>query len=320
VYGRDTLALPPAKSLYQLWGSNMTATDYKHESIWMHLYELAFTQGYVNAGVKTRYVHAGADDAPVLIMLHGMGGSWENCFANLGPHAAHFNTYAFDMIGHGFSEKPGRTLAVSDYVEHLKNFMDTMGIEKASFLGISLGSWVATKFATLFPDRVGKVTMVSSWGRPAATTAQAELNRDVLAKARVIRMESVNNPTWPAMEAVFAALLADPKHRIPDLLALRQAIYRQPEMKRSMENILDGLESASWSRNALTDEELKRIPNPFLVIAAVDHKDVFLESGFAYAKLIPNAKLVEMTGAFHWAQWERADEFNRINLEFLLGK
>jgi 2-hydroxy-6-oxonona-2,4-dienedioate hydrolase len=297
----------------------MIADDYKHESIWMHLYDLAFTQGYVDAGVKTRYVHAGPKGAPVLIMLHGMGGSWENCFSNLRAHAAHFDTYAFDMVGHGFSGKPGHTLAVSDYVEHLEKFMDVMGISKASFLGISLGSWVATKLATIHPERVEKVTMVSSWGRPAATTAQSETNRDVLAKARVIRMESVNNPTWPAMEAVFTQLLADPKHRIPDLLALRQAIYRQPEMKRSMENIIDGLEHKIWNENALNDEELKKILSPFLVIAAVDHKDVFLESAFAYAKLIPNAKLVELTGAFHWAQWERSEEFNRINLQFLLG-
>lgn len=298
----------------------MTETP-EYRSIWSYLYDVAFTQGYVDAdGIKTRYIKAGPKDAPVLIMLHGMGGSWENCFGNLRVNAEHFSTYAYDMVGHGFSDKPDKTHQVSDYVEHLKNFMDAMGIAKASFMGVSLGSWVSTKFATLYPERVEKVTMISAWGRPNLEKADSSANKELLAKARVKRMNSVINPTWEAMQSVFAGLISDERNRIPDLLGLRQKIYQQPAMKRSMENIFAGLEPDIWNRNALSDEEVKKIKKPYLIIAAVDHKDVFLESALAYARLIPGAKLVELTGASHWPQWERVDEFNRINLEFLRGK
>jgi pimeloyl-ACP methyl ester carboxylesterase len=292
-------------------------TDYyQHRSIWGYLNDLEFAQGYVDAGVRTRYVRAGPKDAPALIMLHGGGGSWENCFGNLRAHAAHFNTYAFDMVGHGFSAKPNKTLAVADYVEHLRTFMDVMGIERASFIGVSLGSWVSTKFTTLYPERVDKVTMISAWGRPQP---QADPDAESIARAKVARLASVENPTWEAMEGIFAGLITDPKNRLPDLLELRQAIYRQPEMKQSMRNIFAGLAPDVFNRNALTDAEVAKITRPYLIIASVDHQDVFLESSLAYAKLIPNARLVEMTGTFHWAQWERVDDFNRINLEFLRG-
>ncbi|KWV48525.1 hypothetical protein AS156_18850 [Bradyrhizobium macuxiense] len=293
--------------------------DYK--SIWLHLYDLPFSHGYVTAGgVRTRYIQAGEKNAPALIMLHGMGGSWENCFGNIRAHAAHFNTFAFDMLGHGLTAKPDKVLEVSDYVAHLKNFMDEMQIAQASFIGVSLGSWVATKFATLYPDRVAKVTMISAWGRPQTDKPVPPDVRERMGRARSSRLEAVANPTWTAMEAVFEGLIADPKKRIPDLLAVRQAIYRQPEMQRSMANILGGIEPDIWKRNALTDDEVSKIGNPYLIIAAIDSKDVFLESSYAYSKLIPNARLVELTGASHWAQWERVDEFNRINLEFLLTK
>jgi pimeloyl-ACP methyl ester carboxylesterase len=300
----------------------MAKDNKQHRSIWTYLYDLTFTQGYIDAGgIRTRYVQAGPKDAPALIMLHGMGGSWENCFGNLRAHAAHFNTYAFDLVGHGFSAKPDRALEVADYVTHLTKFMDAMHIDHAAFIGVSLGSWVATKLAILHPERVDKVTMISAWGRPVADNSEAsEANRERMAKARATRMQSVTNPTWEAMEAVFAGLVADPEKRIPDLLAVRQAIYRQPEMKRGMENIFAGVEPEVWRRNALTDSEVTKIRKPFLIIAAVDSKDVFLESSYTYAKLIPGAKVVEMTGASHWAQWERVDDFNRINIEFLLAK
>lgn len=296
----------------------MIAAEDEYKSIWTYLHDLQFTQGYVVAGgIRTRYVQAGSRDAPVLIMLHGLGGSWENCFANLKAHAAHFNTFAIDMLGHGFTDKPDRILEVSDYVAHLKGFMDEMDIARASFLGVSLGSWVATRLATLHPDRVGKVTMVSAWGRPQADTPVSASEREARARGRSSRLEAVVNPTWEAIEKIFEGLVVDPRKRLPDLIALRQAIYRQPAMKQSMANIFAGIDPDAWRRNALTDDEVARIESPYLIIAAVDSNDVFLASAYAYSQLIPRATLIEMKGASHWAQWECVDAFNRVNLEFL---
>jgi pimeloyl-ACP methyl ester carboxylesterase len=80
-----------------------------YESIWSHLSTVAFRQGWLDAGgVKTRYAQAGDLDARAVIMLHGTGGTWEAFCATLGEHAKHFNCYAIDMVGSGYSEKPRR--------------------------------------------------------------------------------------------------------------------------------------------------------------------------------------------------------------------
>ncbi len=299
----------------------MSVNGGDYASIWTYLCQLDFTQGYVEAnGIRTRYVQAGPKDAPALVMVHGMGGSWENCFGNLPAHAAHFNTFALDLVGHGFSGKPDKVLEIADYVAHLKGFLDAMGIERTSFIGVSLGSWVTTKFTTLYPERVDKVTMVSAWGRPrAGANVQIAEESEEVKQGKAARLAAVANPTWPAMEAVFAGLIKEPQKRLPDLLAVRQAIYRQPEMKQAMANILGGIDPKIWARNALTDREVSGIRKPYLIFASVDSKDEFLENSYAYQKLIPNARLIEMTGAWHWPQWERVDEFNRRNLEFLLA-
>lgn len=287
-----------------------------YQSIWTHLMDAPFRQDYVDAGgVKTRYVNAGPKDAPKLIMLHGMGGSWENCFANFPEHAKYFDTYAIDMLGHGFTDKPDRLMTTAEYVNHVKNFMDAMGIEKASFVGLSLGSWVSTKLAAKYPERVEKVSMLSAWGR---LIAKPDVNSPFFREGNKNRLAAAMNPTWERMEKIFEGLIAKPEQRLPDLLGLRMKIYAQPGMGKAMENIFNGLEY-SWGDGYVTDEEARSIKCPYLIYATVDHEDIFLACAYEYAKLIPNNRLVELKGASHWPQWEALEEFNRINLEFLRG-
>src|SRR5260370_40752014 len=97
-----------------------------------------------------------------------------------------------------------------------------------------------------------------------------------MSKSRLRRIASVINPTWEAMDEVFAWLIKDPTKRVPDLLALRQIIYRQPEIKRAMENILDRLDPDTRNTNAIPDDEVRKVKAQYLIIAAVDHKDAFL--------------------------------------------
>ena len=43
-------------------------------------------------------------------------------------------------------------------------------------------------------------------------------------------MKAVEDPNWESIKAMFDHLIADERNRLPDLVALRQAIYRQPGM------------------------------------------------------------------------------------------
>ena len=84
-------------------------SEHQHQSFWGDLRNGAFEQGYLMAdGIRTRYVHAGTRGAPVLILLHGTGGHAEASSRNLLAHSEHFDTYAIDMGGHGYSAKPNR--------------------------------------------------------------------------------------------------------------------------------------------------------------------------------------------------------------------
>ena len=104
----------------------------EHESVWSDLQGVPFEQGYLDAGgVRTRYLHAGDPSKPPLILLHGSGGHAEAYVRNLEAHAEHFSTWSIDMLGHGYTDKPGHPLEIRHYVDHLLAFLDAIGVERA---------------------------------------------------------------------------------------------------------------------------------------------------------------------------------------------
>ncbi len=284
-----------------------------YRSIWSDLTLTSFRQGFVDAGgIRTRYAQAGRPDAPVLIMIHGTAGSWE-CFApNLAAHAEHFNCVAYDMVGCGFSDKPDYDYEIPRYADHLLNLMKALGIRKTSFMGVSLGSWVAARFTVQHPEMVDRLTLMSVAGSHA--------DSGNMARIRNTRNKSVDDPSWENIKSVFVNLIKDERKRIPDLIALRQRVYQLPEMKRAMDHILCLQEPDIRVRNNLTEDEWRSIQAPTLLIAAVDHKDVYLDAAYKLAKIMPNARLVEMRQAAHWPQYENPEAYNKLNVDFLLGR
>jgi 2-hydroxy-6-oxonona-2,4-dienedioate hydrolase len=293
----------------------MDETNRDLRSIWSFMDKLAFTQGYVDVnGVQTRYVNAGPKDAPVVVMIHGMGGSWENFTANFPVFAQHFNTYAYDLKGHGYSGKPDEVHDVASHVKHLEGFTKALGLTKFSIFGLSIGGWVGTKFTIRNPDLVDKLIVMSAWGRPRPPLTPEAIA--MMERGRGERMRSVENPTYEAVDKVFAQLIEDPADRMQDLLALRLRLYQQPGMVQTMENVFAGLEGGNWKKNEVTDEDLKGLNCPTMVMACVDHPDQFLEMAYEYKALIPGVEWFEILGASHWPQWETADKVNAAAINF----
>jgi 2-hydroxy-6-oxonona-2,4-dienedioate hydrolase len=108
----------------------------EHESVWSDLQGVPFVQGYLDAGgVRTRYLHAGDESKPPLILLHGSGGHAEAYVRNLEAHAEHFSTWSIDMLGHGYTDKPGHPLEIRHYLDHLFAFMAAIGVDRANLSG-----------------------------------------------------------------------------------------------------------------------------------------------------------------------------------------
>jgi 2-hydroxy-6-oxonona-2,4-dienedioate hydrolase len=283
-----------------------------YHSIWTQLLATPFRQGWIDAGgIKTRFVQAGDPSNPPLVMLHGTAGSLKNFAANIAAHAQHFNCVAFDMIGSGMTAKPDYDYETDHYVAHVVDVFKAMDIKKASIIGLSLGARVASRFAIDHPEMVEKLILLSATAYFPARPIQGDIKGS--------RAAAAANPTWDSIREIFKGLFHDETEIWDDLIATRLSLYSQPDMKRAMSHILALLDPEVYNRNRIPDEDWRRLRAPTLVVAAVDHHDVFLDTARAIAKLIPDITVFEMKHCSHWPQMEDPVTFNEQSLAFLFG-
>jgi 2-hydroxy-6-oxonona-2,4-dienedioate hydrolase len=285
-------------------------TEYR--SLWTWLREVEFCQRWVDVdGVSTRIAEAGGKDCPAVVLLHGTGGHWEVYVPTIGPLSRHFRCVAVDMVGNGFSDRPDYDYEISVYVNHIARLLDVLGIQKASFIGMSLGAWVASRFALDHPDRTEKLVLQS----PAGLIATASN----MARIRAERTAAVENPTWESIKAMFDHLIADEENRIPDIIALRQAIYRMPATKDAIDHVLILQDPDARERNLLSEEQWAAIQAPTLVVASGKDHSEYMNTAQQVARLIPDSEVVEMAQVRHWPAFEDPETFNAAALRFLKG-
>ncbi len=279
-------------------------------SIWQHLFRSPHRLGWVDAaGVQTRYIEAGPANAPAVVMLHGTAGSLENFCANIAAYAEHFRVIAIDMLGCGLTDKPDRDYLIKDYAEHVRAMMDALGIDRASLVGVSLGSWVGAALALAHPARVAKLVMVA----PAGIITDAQEEARVAEGVRKRRLAASADPTWETVHTAMKGLVLDPATLSDDLVSIRLAIYRDPRMKAAMPHLL----AFSMGGQALSEAQWRSLALPIQVFAAVDAPNMFLSNAYAIARTAPDVQLIELHGCDHWAQYEQPDAFNEASIGFL---
>ncbi|MGK8506441.1 alpha/beta fold hydrolase [Nocardia asiatica] len=284
----------------------------EHESIWSDLQGVPFTQGYLDVGgVRTRYLHAGDPAHPALVLLHGSGGHAEAYVRNLESHAAHFSTWSIDMLGHGYTGKPGHPLEIPHYVEHVIGFLDAVGVRRASVSGESLGGWVAARVAIDHSDRVERLVLNTAGGSQA--------DPEVMRRIVTLSMAAAADPAWETVQARIKWLMADKSKGYDDIVASRQRVYRQPGFVAAMRDIMALQDPEIRQRNLLGPAEYGRITAPTLVLWTSDDPTADVGEGRRIASMIPGARFEVMPGCGHWPQYEDAKTFNALHLDFLLG-
>jgi pimeloyl-ACP methyl ester carboxylesterase len=113
-------------------------------------------------GRSVGYVEAGSGD--LLLLIHGMAGTAENWGSVIEPLALRHAVVAPDFPGHGTSEPGGGDYSLGSLASGLRDLMLTLGHERATLVGHSLGGGVALQFTYQFPEMVERLVLVSSGG------------------------------------------------------------------------------------------------------------------------------------------------------------
>lgn len=280
-------------------------------SMWTDLIPTAFRHVYVDAGgVRTRSLQAGSGD-PV-IFLHGTTGHLEAFTRNIAAHAEHFEVHAIDMLGHGYTDKPGGPYTIPRYVQHLCDYMDACGIARAHIVGESLGGWVAAVLAVQQPERFLRLSLVT----PGGTEAIPE----VMERIRTSTKQAVLSGDREVTRHRLAWLMFDPAVSVTEeLLDVRHAIYGLPEFRGALDDLLCLQDYDTRMAHLLEPERLRSIAVPTLLVWSVANPTGDLAVAHRIHDAIPGCRLEVLEQSGHWPQYERADEFNDLNIAHLLG-
>ena len=113
-------------------------------------------------GHPVNFIEAGS--GPVLLLIHGMAGTCVNWEAVIEPLAINHTVIAPDFPGHGGSAPGGGDYSLGSLASGLRDLLLTVGHERATLVGHSLGGGVALQFTYQFPEMVERLALVSSGG------------------------------------------------------------------------------------------------------------------------------------------------------------
>jgi pimeloyl-ACP methyl ester carboxylesterase len=139
----------------------MTACDNSGPKSSMHT-EKNYKEGFVKSDkVKLHYIDWGGE-GQALVLICGLGDT-PLLFENLAQQlSAHYRVIGYSRRNHGKSETKEEKYDNATLVSDLKLFLDSLKIEKGNLLGWSMGGNEITEFASLYPNRVGKLIYFES--------------------------------------------------------------------------------------------------------------------------------------------------------------
>jgi pimeloyl-ACP methyl ester carboxylesterase len=111
-----------------------------------------------------RMIYRVAGEGPPVVLVHGMVNSsrhWESVALDL---ADRYRVIAPDLIGHGDSAALRGDYSLGAHAAGIRDLLATIGVERATVVGHSLGGGVAMQFFYQFPQRVERLALVSSGG------------------------------------------------------------------------------------------------------------------------------------------------------------
>jgi pimeloyl-ACP methyl ester carboxylesterase len=251
-------------------------------------------------GVRIHYVEAGS--GPVVVLLHGLGGNTTNWAFNIAPLAQKYRVVVLDQIGFGQSDKPLINYRIATYVDFLDAFLKELKIERASFVGNSMGGWVAASYALAHPEKVERLVLVDAAGfafAPDFDTSQ---------------LIKLNPSTREGMKELVSRVFYNKQLFMSDAFINASMAAR---INAGDGHTIRSITESIIRREDFLDNRLSVIKQPTLVIWGREDGLLPLADGQRFQKEIPGAQLLVFEQCGHVPQVEKAAEFNAAVLKFL---
>ena len=251
--------------------------------------------------VPLHFEDGGGAGHPV-VLAHAIGMDrrmWDDLAARLGEA---FRVIRVDLRGHGRSPAPARPYTLEGMAEDVAALLDRLGIEKAHWVGLSMGAMIGIAFALAHPERLGRVVLAnttSSYGPEGRALWQA-------------RAKAVEDGGLAAIKDMVMSRYFSDAFRAahPDTIAAVAARF----LETPAEGYLGSCDAIAELDFAA---DLPRIHARTLVIAGEADAGTPPAMSEAIAARIPGAQLAVLPGAAHLSAAEKPAEFAALVKGFL---
>jgi pimeloyl-ACP methyl ester carboxylesterase len=272
-------------------------------------YRVTFPQ--LRSGIRIRAVERGDSGSPPVVLIPGWGCSVYTFNRNMPALAdAGFRVIAVDLKGHGLSDKP---LASDEYtieslVEHLRDILDALELDRPALVGHSLGGSLIYHFASRYPERARCLGMLSPVGLKGVPLMRLYRFLTPAALTPLIRMIKPRVVVTLALMRVYGKRAHFTQRDVEEYLAPSQF----PNFALAMRELLH-----SYDWNAAEGRQLARVDLP--AAGAWGSRDHMMpDDGMGiYISLVPQVVLRAISDAGHIITEETPDEVNELLIALL---
>lgn len=264
-------------------------------------------------GVSLHLDDRGEGAGSPLLLLHGFTGCAEAWGARLlASLASRRRVLAVDLPGHGASSLPPRgRLSLSALVEDLCGFLDRAGVDRAVWVGYSMGGRVALGAGVLRPERVDALVLESASPGLASAAERRERREQEDEWARALEREGLSNfvERWMGLP-LFASQ--------QDLPGRVRALEKARRLEGSREGWLMALRELGASRQPSFWDDLGKVGSPVLLLTG-QRDEKFVALADRMAERLPDATRRTVPGAGHAVHLEAPDPWLEAVLAFIDG-
>ena len=253
------------------------------------------------AGLRFNVVDEGPRDAPVVVLSHSLAANLAMWAPQAQALSRDYRVIRYDSRGHGASEAPNGEYSFNQLTGDVIALLDTLGIARAHFAGLSLGGMTALGLALEYPARIISICVANCTARaPEGATAMWD---ERIANARRHGMAALVEPT---IARWFTA----------DMLATRPTEV-EPVRRMIANTPVAGYAGCGAALKTLAYlERINQLRLPALFIAGAQDPAVPVAAMVEMHERVPGSRFIELPAA-HLSNLECAAAFNAALADFL---
>ena len=255
--------------------------------------------------ISTTYVHQGRSGTPFLL-LHGFDSSVLEYRRLLPILAAQNETWAVDLLGFGFTERPvGIKFNPNDIKTHLYCFWKSLINQPVILVGISMGGATAIDFTLTYPEIVEKLILMDS----AGLTGGSPMSKLMFPPLDYLSTEFLKNRK--IRQSIIRAAYKNKQLVIQDALFCGALHLEMPNWNQALIAF-----TKSGGYQPFQAKQLQDIKQNTLILWGDEDKILGTKDAHKFKRAIPNSTLIWIKDSGHLPHLEQSETTAQDILDF----